>query len=297
MERHRSQNLKDNPWGREDVTSTKTARDENFPVGSWLIDQSRRPFVHAYYQFARVADDISDSSRLSPEEKIARLNALEDVVLGRVSPPLSRTDAASAVALAQQLKGSRVQSSTATDLLIAFRQDSIKLLYANWYELLEYCRYSANPVGRFLLQLHGEKSAVFAYSDALCTALQVLNHLQDCKKDWKNLGRCYIPQDWMAEEGVKIEDVLADYTSVPLRLVFNRMLDEVDAFNRQASLLLGVVRNRRMRLESAVIVSLSKRLASRLRNQDPLAGRVKLTKLDFAMAALKALRWLSSKPS
>ena len=91
-----------------------------------------------------------------------------------------------------------------TDLLVAFRRDATKRRYASWDELYDYCRYSAMPVGRHVLDLHGEDAATHAPSDALCTSLQVLNHLQDCAKDLAALDRCYLPEDWLAEAGSSV---------------------------------------------------------------------------------------------
>ncbi|MBB2169754.1 squalene synthase HpnC [Gluconacetobacter aggeris] len=278
-------------WGTEDVSSGKGAADENFPVGSLLISRRLRPHVHAYYDFARVIDDIVDCDRLTPEAKIARLDAMEDVVLGRREAPLRR-DAQTAVRVGRTLAVTGVPVETATDLIVAFRRDAVKNRYESWEELADYCRYSANPVGRFLLGLHGESAATFGPSDALCTSLQVLNHLQDCADDLRTLDRCYLPLPWLAREGAAVDDLRAAYASPGLRRVMNALLDRVDALNDEAGRLPGLVRDRRMRLECAVIVGLARRLAVRLRRQDPLAGRVKLTRGDAVGALAGALRVL-----
>lgn len=278
-------------WGTEDVSSGKGASDENFPVGSLLISRRLRPHVHAYYDFARVIDDIVDNERLTPEAKIARLNAMEDVVRGRREAPLRR-DAQTAVRVGRALAVTGVSVETATDLIVAFRQDAVKNRYESWEELADYCRYSANPVGRFLLELHGESAATFGPSDALCTSLQVLNHLQDCADDLRTLDRCYLPLPWLAREGASVDDLRAGHASPGLRRVMNALLDRVDALNDEAGRLSGLVRDRRMRLECAVIVGLARRLAARLRRQDPLAGRVKLTRGDAVGALVGALRVL-----
>ncbi|MFW7268669.1 squalene synthase HpnC [Gluconacetobacter sp. Hr-1-5] len=278
-------------WGTEDVSSGKGASDENFPVGSLLISRRLRPHVHAYYDFARVIDDIVDNDRLTPEAKIARLDAMEDVVRGRREAP-PRRDAQTAVRVGRTLAVTGVPVETATDLIVAFRQDAVKSRYETWEELADYCRYSANPVGRFLLGLHGESPATFGRSDALCTSLQVLNHLQDCADDLRTLDRCYLPLPWLAREGASVDDLRAGHASPGLRRVMNALLDRVDALNDEAGRLPGLVRDRRMRLECAVIVGLARRLAARLRRQDPLAGRVKLTRGDAAGALMGALRVL-----
>ncbi len=267
--------------------SGKDRTDENFPVGSALIAPRLRPHVHAFYAFARNADDIADSAVLAPGEKIRRLDVMQDVVLGR-----EQAGSPSALGLRASLAGTGVTARHATDLLVAFRRDATKARYASWDELFDYCRFSAMPVGRHVLDLHGEDAATHAPSDALCTALQVLNHLQDCAKDLFQLDRSYLPADLLARFGVTERAVRAPVTAPGLRRVFDALLDRIDALNREAAALPRLTRDRRLRLETAVIVGLSRRLSRRLRRGDPLATRVKLTKGDVARSLLAALRFL-----
>ena len=184
--------------------SGKDRGDENFPVGSLLIRPDLRPHVHAYYAFARNADDIADSPALSPENKVARLDRMEAVLLGR-----EREGSPSAARLRDSLAETGVDAVHACELLIAFRQDATKRRYASWDELMTYCRYSAAPVGRYVLDLHGEDRATWPPSDALCAALQVLNHLQDGGKDLSALDRSYLPQDMLEAAGASVADVAA----------------------------------------------------------------------------------------
>ena len=265
--------------------SGKHRGDENFPVGSFLIRRDLRRHVHAYYAFARNADDIADSATLLPAEKIARLDRMEAVVLGQETE-----GSPSAVRLRASLGETGVTPRHATDLLIAFRQDAIKSRYADWTELYEYCRFSAMPVGRYLLDLHQEPPATQAGSDALCTSLQVLNHLQDCAADLRAMDRCYLPQDLMARHGVTLADLGAPRASPGLRAVLDALLDECAALNAIATSLAPRCRRRGMRLEAATIVGLARRLTLRLRRQDPLATRVGLRRADFAAALLAAMR-------
>ncbi len=275
-----------------DVASGKGRADENFPVGSRLIRAALRPHVHAYYGFARAIDDIADNAVLPPPAKIARLDAMEAAVLGR--PPAASGATPAELGHAHRLHASLavtgIDPSTATDLIVAFRRDAAQPRTESWEELAWYCRYSANPVGRYLLALHGEGAGSLAASDALCTALQVLNHLQDCKADLAELDRCYVPGPWLAQEGLDVEVLREERCRPPLRRVLDRLLDEVDRLNRHAAMLPGRVADRRMRLESAVIVELSHRLAARLRREDPLARRVKLRRGDVARSLLGAAR-------
>ncbi len=267
--------------------SGKDRGDENFPVGSALIAARLRPHVHAYYAFARNADDIADSDVLEAEDKVARLDVMEAVLLGQ------RADGSpSATRLRASLAQTGVTPTHATDLLIAFRRDATKLRYATWDELADYCRYSAAPVGRYMLDLHGESRDTWAPSDALCAALQVLNHLQDGAKDLQELNRCYVPADLMAASGTGVDDLHKHALTQGMRRVLDELLDRCDALNAEAALLPRRTRDRRLRLETAVILGLAKRLAARLRRQDPLAARVKLKKGDVVLAMLAASRFL-----
>jgi farnesyl-diphosphate farnesyltransferase len=267
--------------------SGKDRGDENFPVGSVLIAPRLRPHVHAFYTFARNADDIADSAELSAEDKVARLDAMEDVLLGRHD-----AGSPSATRLRASLAETGVTPVHACELLVAFRRDATKRRYASWDELLDYCRYSAMPVGRYVLDLHGEARETWDPSDALCVVLQVLNHLQDGRKDLLALDRCYLPQDLLARLGGQVEDLRATAETPGLRAVFNVLLDECDRMTETAALLPRRTRDRRLRLETAVIVGLARRLARRLRAADPVAARVKLTRTDAIGAVLAALRFL-----
>jgi hydroxysqualene synthase len=170
------------------------------------------------------------------------------------------------------------------DVLHAFRLDAVKLRYRDWDDLMGYCRYSASPVGRQLLDLHGESRATWPASDALCSALQVLNHLQDCPDDHRRLDRVYLPLEDLAAEGTGIEALAARVSSPGLRRVLDRLLDRTAELIEQASGLPPLVASRGLRWESAVIVGLAGRLLRRLRHGDPVATRVALSKADFVAA-------------
>ena len=267
--------------------SGKDRADETFPVGSWLIRRGLRAHVHAFYAFARNADDIADSSRLTPADKVARLDVMEDVLLGR-----SNEGSPSALRLRDSLAQTKVTPTHAAELLIAFRQDATNRRYATITELYEYCRYSAAPVGRHVLDLHGECHTTHAPSDALCTSLQLLNHLQDCVPDLRTLDRCYLPSQMMEEFGASIDDLRRDRSTQPMRRVFDAILHRVDRMNRFAVDLPKRTKDRRLRLETAVILRLSQRLSARLARQDPIAGRVALSKRDKVGSLISAVRFL-----
>ena len=267
-----------------DLRSGKDKGDENFPVGR-LIAPPLRPHVHAYYDYVRAADDVSDSPDLQPAEKIARLDAMERALRG---DPAAHSS--SAVRLRASLAATGLPASLATDLLTAFRRDATTLRTPDWTALLDYCRFSANPVGRFLMALHRESDDTIPPSDALCTSLQILNHLQDCADDLRALDRCYIPDDHLAAEGLTPDVLLTANMTPALARVFARVLDGVDALNAEARRLPPLIRDRRMRVEAALIVGLAHRLARRLRREDPLAARVRLRRPDVAVSLLTALR-------
>ena len=270
-------------WADPIETPTgKGAEDENFPVASLLIAPGLRPAVAAFYAFARAADDIADNPVLGPDEKIRRLDAFEAGLDG-VGP-------AKAVRLRAVLGAAGVTDRHARDLLAAFRQDAVKARYAGWDELIGYCELSANPVGRFLMDLHGEDRALWRASDPLCTVLQILNHLQDCAEDYRAMDRVYLPLDWLAAEGLGVEVLTRPATPPELRRVFDRMLAACDEMLATARTRPARPRSRRLHGQTAAITALATRLSARLRRGDPLAGRVALSKPDFARAALTGLR-------
>jgi hydroxysqualene synthase len=264
--------------------SGKTRSDENFPVGSLLISRRFRQHMHAYYGFARNADDIADSPDLSPEEKVYRLDVMEEVLLGK-----RLEGSPSAARLRRSLNETGVSPVHATDLLIAFRQDATRHRYETFDELYNYCRYSAVPVGRYVIDLHRESHGCYRASDALCISLQLLNHLQDCGKDMQTLDRCYIPQTLMRHFRIQPRDLLAPGESPALRRAFITILDRVDRLNLAAEELPWLVRSRRLRAETTFICRLALRLAERLTKADPLAHRVKLTKMDGTLSLVRAL--------
>jgi len=212
---------------------------------------------------------------------VRRLDAFEAGLAAGATAPEA------AVRLRDSLAETGVPDRHARDLLVAFRQDAAKLRYADWRELMEYCAVSAHPVGRYLLDLHGEAAATHGPGDALCAALQVLNHLQDCGADRRDLDRVYLPADWMAEAGTGVAALDAPAASPGLRRVIDRCLDGCDALLERAAPLAGIVRARRLAAEVAVIQRLARRLAARLRREDPLARRVKHSRRDL-LAGLAA---------
>ena len=269
------------------VGSGKTARDENFPVGSWLLPARLRPHVHAFYLFARAADDIADSAELAPEDKVARLDGFAAAVVGE-----GGDDDDPALEPARRMRRSLAETGLGPrhclDLLAAFRRDATKLRYCDWADLMGYCALSASPVGRYLLDLHGEDARHgYAASDPLCDALQVLNHLQDCRADYLGLDRVYLPLDWLAAEGAEVAELGRGRASPALRRVLDRCLDGTDELLRRARELPARIRSRHLAAESAVILCLAERLSAELRRRDPLAERVEVGRAGWLLAGVR----------
>jgi len=289
------------------TVSTPPAKSENFPVAGWFIAARNRPVVQAYYAFARTADDIADSADLSVIQKLGALDEIEKTL---------ENDA-----LGAMLRERGIPIAHAADLLTAFRADARNTVIRTFDELLTYCRSSAAPVGRFLLALHGETAAQ-AQSDALCAALQILNHIQDARADAEQLKRCYIPLAWLNAQDIDLIDLLDpralmtyspgyvpirdDYTHdddpgahaaqpkpidpVKLRTCLNKLLDEVEKLLIASRALPGQIEDRGLAAQSAMIHCLAQRLLNLLRANDPWQFKVNLRAVDWLAAAVAGLR-------
>jgi squalene synthase HpnC len=272
-----------------DTASGKNRGTENFPVGSMLIRPDLRAHVHAFYNFARAADDISDHPALKPEEKIQRLDHFA-VVLGDDGAE----DVVPAAEMRRSLRATRITPQHCLDLLTAFKRDATQLRYRDWDDLMDYCRYSASPVGRHVLALHGIGESAWPANDALCSALQVINHIQDCADDYHALNRVYIPQDMLSAHKGVTEDLAQPKSPPGLHATLQAMLDRLDTMMPIARDLPRCVPDVRLKGETAVIYSLAEHLIRLLRRRDPLSDNVKLSKLSIINAALTGIvrAWL-----
>ena len=264
----------------------KTKQDENFPVASWLIATSLRRHINTFYLFARYADDIADSSNINPEEKLNNLKEVDKALLEKVD--ISEHNKYAVEHFISSME-TGVSTEHARHLLQAFTMDVRKSRYRNWSELLNYCRFSAAPVGRYIIDLHNCNESAKTATDALCIALQILNHLQDCKKDYLELNRVYIPETIFKDKGARIEDLSKERTSNKLRNVFNSLLDKVDELiliSNKAPNLISVLG---LQLETAIIIVIAKTLSTKLRYRDPLAGYIKLNKFQYFQCIIKGL--------
>jgi squalene synthase HpnC len=253
-----------------DLRSGKTHRDENFPVASWIIHRRHRALILAFYNFVRTADDIADHATLEASEKLRYLDLLEAELLG------DGDSQPEAVKLRQALAERGMPPRHALDVLIAFRMDVTKLRYENWDEVIHYCRYSAMPVGRFMLDVHGESISTWAASDALCAGLQINNHLQDCGKDFRDLNRVYLPRDALAAAGASVEQLGGDRAPAPLLRCLQSLAVRTEALLDESKPLSAEVRDLRLGLEISVIQNFADRIVAMLKVRDPLSQTVHL---------------------
>ncbi|OPH82533.1 squalene synthase HpnC [Nitrobacter vulgaris] len=257
------------------LRSGKTHRDENFPVASWVIHPRHRGLILAFYNFVRTADDIADHAELGEKDKLAWLDLFESELLGQGdSQP-------EAVNLRKALAQRSMPPRHAVDVLKAFRMDVTKLRYETWDDVIDYCRYSAMPVGRFMLDVHGESEETWVASDALCAGLQINNHLQDCAKDYRNLNRVYLPRDALAASGASAE-MLGDDKAPPVLLrCLQALAGRTEALLNQGRPLASEIRDMRLGLEVAVIQMFADRIVALLKVRDPLSETVHLKPLQL----------------
>ena len=259
-----------NITGADDLRSGKGHRDENFPVASFLIHPRHRGVILAFYNFVRTADDIADHATLKPAEKLALLDRLEAGLLG------TSADEPVAARLRTALAERNLSPKHAQDLIAAFKLDVTKLRYKDWDALIAYCSLSAMPVGRFVCDVHGESRSVWPRNDALCAALQIINHLQDCKEDYQNLDRVYVPQDALAASGTSVEAIGAPRATPQLLDCLHRLAQRTERLLGESDDFVASINNMRLALEVSVINTLAHRLTRILMTRDPLSERVHL---------------------
>jgi len=267
--------------GVADLQSGKGHKNENFPVASFLIGPQNRPPVLAFYNFVRAADDVADHASAPAEEKLQLLEQMRASLTGE-------SDAVpEGVRLRTVLQERGLSPVHALDLLEAFRRDCTKLRYQDWDDLIDYCRYSAMPVGRFVLDVHGESQSLWPANDALCAALQVINHLQDCAKDYRELNRVYIPEPMLTAAGITVAALGEDKANPALAGV-------ISALARKNAELLDIsrpfargIRDGRLALEVDLIQTLADDLNTMLIHRDPLSQPVHHSKLDVAALFVK----------
>ena len=259
---------------------SKTERDENFPVASRLVAPQFRAPILAFYRFARKADDIADHPNLAPQAKLDGLQALEATLIGASEAEPE------AVALREALASRGLSPTHARDLIAAFRLDVTKNRYRDWQELMDYCALSAMPVGRFVLDVHGESASLWPASDAICASLQIINHLQDCGQDFARLDRIYLPEDALQRAGAAYGDLAAPQGSPQLRTAIGALAQKSGALLDFGGDLASHVNDWRLACEIGAIVRLARANVRRLTRFDPLSERVHPGKITFLLSGL-----------
>ena len=267
--------------GAAQLASGKDHAQENFPVASWLVRADCRAPIMAFYRFARASDDIADHETASAEEKLHLLAEMRSGLTGQGT--------AEAMALGEVMRARGLDMANPLDLLDAFLRDCTINRYADWAGLIGYCRLSAMPVGRFVLDVHGEDRATWPLSDALCAALQVINHLQDCGKDYRALDRVYIPTDLLDAAGVPISALGEAKSSPALRQVIVGLAQQTKDLLADATPFASTIRDFRLSAEVALIHHLASDLVELLLHRDPLSERVHHGKWQSAGLAIEGL--------
>lgn len=270
-----------------DLASGKGHKDENFPVASWLVRPDARAPIMAYYRFARASDDVADDETTSSAQKLRLLAHMRAGLDGKGAPE--------AMELGDVCRERGIDLAHGHDLLDAFVQDCRVNRYEDWDGLIGYCRLSAMPVGRFVLDVHGEDRATWAMNDALCAALQIINHLQDCGKDYRGIDRVYIPVPMLNAVGLDETALGADRASPALLGVIRLLAEKTQGLLRQSAGFARAIRDTRLAMEVAIIQSLAEDLTKMLLTRDPLADRVHHGKGRAAWLALRGIGGLALK--
>ena len=271
------------------LMSGKSHSDENFPVASFLMKKNIRNIVRKFYHFARMADDIADHQNLSSNQKMQILKYFDNTILKK-----KQTNNKILNDIILKFKEIPSGKKYSRNLLKAFKMDASNKKYKKWNDLLYYCKFSANPVGRFVIDVVNEKQDVekiYKASDNLCTALQIINHIQDCKKDFKLLKRVYIPDSLFKKYSLDKEILNKDKSIESFRKLKIEIIDNVLESLKNTKLGLLKIRSWRLRKETLIILNIAKRLCYLLKRNDPLEKTIKLSGIDFIFCFFKGIMY------
>ncbi|RDH84563.1 MAG: squalene synthase HpnC [endosymbiont of Galathealinum brachiosum] len=262
---------------------------ENFPVASWVLPKRMRLPTAAIYAFARRADDFADEGGLTDEERLNELDKLAQQVEDLFEDKPG--DDPVFIALADCVKNFSLPKELFLDLINAFKQDVTTNRYADFGELMQYCRRSANPVGRLMLHLYGltdRKS--LGQSDAICTSLQLINFYQDMAQDYNELGRIYIPQDEIRASFVNDTYFKNSLTDGPMILLMRKQYERAHKL-LQGGAPLGKTLKGRFGFEIRLIIAAGSNILLKLDKQtDDVFSRPRLNFQDWFVIFWKALR-------
>lgn len=281
------------PRKTQDNASVSIEHYENFPVASWLCPPALRPAVVAIYHFARCADDLADEGDDTPAQRLAALRAyradLQAVAAGHT--PSERWQRPVFAALGPVIARHQLPLPLLEALLDAFEQDLVKQRYTDRAELLDYCRRSANPVGRLLLHLYGiHDAASLRRSDAICSSLQLINFWQDFSRDLPR-GRVYAPAGDLARHGLSAEDLLAGRDGPATRALIRDLCDWAHALMLEGAPLVHRLPGR-AGWELRLVVQGGLRILEKIRRMDhaSLTHRPRITALDLPFLLMGSLR-------
>ena len=271
------------------LMSGKSYSDENFPVASFLMTKKIRSIVRVFYFFARMADDIADHQKLSSNQKKKILLFFDNAI--SKSKKTNNKVLDKMIARFKELPSGKKYSR---NLLKAFMMDASNKKYKNWNDLLYYCKFSANPVGRFVIDAVNERKnieKIYEASDSLCTALQIINHIQDCKKDFKELNRVYIPESFFKKYSLDKKILRKSKSIENFERLKIEIIDNVLLSLRKTKLGLREIQSWRLRKETLIILNIAKRLCNLLKINDPLEKQIKLSRIDFIFCFFKGIMY------
>lgn len=262
---------------------------ENFPVASVLLPMRLRRPIGLIYSFARQADDFADEGNLTPEQRLAQLDGFRKELDCIAAGQTPRTEFFQT--LAAMIMEKKLPLQPFYDLLDAFSQDVVKTRYENFGEVIDYCRRSANPIGRLLLHLYGEATPRnLGYSDAICSALQIINFLQDVAIDYRK-DRIYFPLDEMKKYRIEESQIASGNAG---GMWWNFMQFEIERARRllQSGAPLGLVLKGRIGLEMRTIIAGGERILSKLHKAhgDMFNQRPVLTPRDWGYMLYRAVK-------
>lgn len=257
----------------------KNKHQENFPVGMMMFNRNIRKIVSDYYRFARYADDIADNPHLKPQNKVDKLYELEEIFTGQKSYKGQKLKFVQT--LKDEFAKHNLSADLATDLLIAFRKDSLGFDYQTWGQLVDYCKYSAAPVGKFMLAVHQENPSTYLPATSLCVALQIVNHVQDLKYDVSLLKRLYLPAEIMKKYHLRTEDLVQDKSSISVQKAVNHIMEKTLGLVKEGSILPELIKSLSLRIEVCIILSLTNIMIKKILKGDILAREIKLSGFDW----------------
>ena len=274
------------------LLSGKSFQDENFPVASFMINKKLKEFIRHFYFFARTSDDIADHEKLRPKEKLKILSYFDKCLKEK-----KKTDISVLNKLIITFSCHEFAQVYSRQLLVAFKLDAKKKRYKNWSELINYCKYSANPVGRYFINLtyHEKKkkinnrNIIFQGADNLCTALQIINHLQDCQKDYIYLNRVYLPMSYFNKYSIKVEILKRSKNSSKFNDLKKLVIDRVEKLLDDSKKGIDLIEVGRLKKETLIILYIAKRLCFLLKKNNPLEKKIKLSRIDLIFCFIKGI--------